>query len=152
MATRRPHLAGAELTIGTSWGHQAGEATLPQGTVTFLLTDAEGSTQLWEKDRDAMRAAVTRHDAIVSAVVEGHGGARPQEQGEGDSVVAVFPRASDAVEAAVDIQLALERESWPTPEPLRVRIAVHTGDADVRGEHNYGGEAIIRTARLRSLA
>ena len=155
MGTGRPDGVGAELVIGTPWGHHAAgtaDTTLPQGTVTFLLTDVEGSTQLWERDREAMREAVVRHDAIVAAVVEGHNGVRPQEQGEGDSVVAVFAKASDAVAAAVDIQLALEREPWPTPEAVRVRMALHTGDADLRDEHNYGGEAIIRTARLRALA
>ena len=124
---------------------------LPQGTVTFLLTDVEGSTRLWEQDRDAMRTASARHDQIMEEVVEGHSGVRPQEQGEGDSVVAVFTKASDAVAGAVDIQRALAQEVWPTTEPLRVRMAVHTGEADLRDDRNYGGEAIIRAARMRAL-
>jgi class 3 adenylate cyclase len=131
----------------------AGEAVeLPQGTVTFLLTDVEGSTGLWESDRQAMRDAVVRHDAIVANAVDDNDGVRPQEQGEGDSAVAVFLKASDAVAAAVDIQRALAREPWPTTGPLRVRMAIHTGEADLRDERNYGGEAIIRAARMRALA
>src|SRR5437588_7698542 len=121
MGTTRPRLAAAESGTGTSGGNvhrfEEREAQLPQGTVTFLLTDVEGSTRLWEEDREAMRDAVVRHDAIVAAVVDAQGGVRPQEQGEGDSAVAVFARASDAVGAAVDLQLALAREPWPTPDP-----------------------------------
>ena len=78
--------------------------------------------------------------------------ARPVEQGEGDSVVAAFSRATDAIAAAFDIQLALQRESWPDGLELRVRIGVHTGEAVQRDEGNYVGTAIIRTARIRDAA
>ncbi len=77
---------------------------LPVGTVTFLLTDVEGSTTGWEAERAAMAAAIVRHYEIVDAAVRARGGARPVEQGEGDSVVAVFSLASEAVRAAVDIR------------------------------------------------
>src|SRR5207248_8046953 len=97
------------------------------------------------------RHASARQDQIMGEGGEGHGGVRPQEQGEGDSVVAVFTKASDAVAGAVDIQRALAQEVWPTTEPLRVRMAVHTGEADLRDDRNYGGEAIIRAARMRAL-
>ena len=126
--------------------------SLPVGTVTFLLTDVEGSTRLWSTETaDNMRSAVSRHVEILDGVIAGHGGVRPQEQGEGDSIVAAFARPSDALRAARDAQLALAAESWPTIQPLRVRMAVHTGEAQLRDSANYAGQAIIRTARLRGL-
>jgi class 3 adenylate cyclase len=125
---------------------------LPAGTVTFLLTDIVSSTRLWELDVEAMQAAVTRYYEILDIAVSAHGGVRPLEQGEGDSVVAAFARASDAVLAALDAQLGLRAESWPTVEPVLVRMAVHTGEARLRDSNNYAGPAIIRTARLRSIA
>ena len=67
---------------------------LPVGTVTLLLSDTEGSARLWEADRDAMTAAVARLDALITETVGRHGGVRPIEQGEGDSFVAAFSRAS----------------------------------------------------------
>ncbi|MGH8994414.1 MAG: ATP-binding protein, partial [Acidimicrobiia bacterium] len=124
---------------------------LPEGTVTFLLTDIEGSTAAWEADRAAMAAAVARHYEILDRGIEGRRGTRPVEQGEGDSVVAVFTRASDALQAAVDIQLAFAAEAWPSGAVPAVRMAVHTGDARLRDEGNYMGPAVIRTARLRAI-
>lgn len=73
---------------------------LPSGTVTFLLTDVEGSTRLWERAPDRAEVVVPRHREIIGAAVEAHGGRRPLEQGEGDNVVAAFARATDAVRAA----------------------------------------------------
>jgi len=125
---------------------------LPTGTVTFLLTDVAGSTRMWGAEPDdAMRAAIRRHYEILSRAVESHDGVRPQEQGEGDSIVAAFARPSDALAAATAAQQALAAESWATSEPLRVRMAVHTGEAHLRDDANYAGQAIIRTARLRNL-
>ena len=124
---------------------------LPEGTVTFLLTDIEGSTAAWEADRAAMAAAVARHYEILDGGIEACRGTRPVEQGEGDSVVAVFTRASDALRAAVDIQLALAAEAWPGGAVPAVRMAAHTGDARLRDEGNYMGPAVIRTARLRAI-
>ena len=72
---------------------------LPTGTVTFLMTDIEGSTRAWSRETDAMPAAVSRHYEILEEAIAAHGGVRPVEQGEGDSVVAAFSRASDAVAA-----------------------------------------------------
>src|SRR5688500_13729544 len=97
-------------------------ASLPSGTVTFLLTDVEGSTALWERDSEAMRAALARHDLLITEAVERHGGVPIRPRGEGDSRFAVFARAADAVTAALAIQRALGAEPWPTPTPLRVRI------------------------------
>ncbi len=77
---------------------------LPTGTVSFLMTDIEGSTRAWMREAGAMPAAVSRHYEILDEAVAAHGGVRPVEQGEGDSVVAAFSRASDAVAAAVTAQ------------------------------------------------
>lgn len=87
------------------------DATWPIGTVTFLLTDVERSTELWERDRRSMLAAMARHDAIVSDALAQHGGVRPRDQGEGDSVMAVFDRALDGVACAVGIQRDLQHEA-----------------------------------------
>jgi predicted ATPase/class 3 adenylate cyclase/DNA-binding CsgD family transcriptional regulator len=124
---------------------------LPVGTVTFLLTDVEGSTTGWEADRGAMAAAIVRHYEILDAAVRARGGVRPVEQGEGDSVVAVFSLASEAVRVAVDIQLALAAEPWPDGAHLALRMALHTGEAQMRDAGNYMGRAVIRTARLRAI-
>src|ERR687894_2645425 len=124
---------------------------LPTGTVTFLFTDIEGSTALWEQHPDAMRQALVRHDALVERIVAEHDGQVVRPRGEGDSRFAVFARATDAVAAAAALQQALYAEQWPTPTPLRVRMAVHTGEADLR-EGDYYGSAVNRCARLRAVA
>ena len=98
-------------------------AELPSGTVTFLFTDVEGSTALWEQAPEAMRAALARHDALFEAAVAEHGGVHIRPRGEGDSRFAVFASAPDAVAAAVAIQRAFAAEPWPTPRPIRVRMA-----------------------------
>src|SRR5438046_8252035 len=113
-------------------------AALPQGTVTFLLTDVEGSTRLWEEHPDQMRAALVQHDAIVEFLTEQHRGQVVRPRGEGDSRFCVFARATDAVRAAGAIQRTLHEEAWPTPEPLSVRMALHTGAPDLREGDYYG--------------
>ena len=125
---------------------------LPVGTVTFMLTDIEGSTRLWEHAPDAMGKAVARHYSLLDAGIALHGGVRPLEQGEGDSVVAAFTRASDAVAAAFEAQRALSNETWPEGVLLKVRIALHTAEAQLRDEGNYFGQAVNRAARLRAVA
>ena len=125
-------------------------AELPSGTVTFLFTDIEGSTALWEHHPEPMRTALVRHDALLAEGIEGHSGVVVKSRGEGDSVFAVFARASDAVVAAADLQRALQGEPWPTPAPLRVRMALHTGEAELR-EGDYYGAAVNRCARLRGI-
>ena len=126
-------------------------ADLPAGTVTFLLTDIAGSTRLWEQHPAAMRQALVRHDALVETVVVEHGGVVVRPRGEGDSRFAVFPRATEAVAAAAALQQALHAEPWPTSTPLRVRMGVHTGEADLRAG-DYYGTAVNRCARLRAVA
>ena len=118
---------------------------LPTGTVTLLLADVEGSTRLWETQPDEMSVAVTRLDQALSDFVTTHDGVRPVEQGEGDSFVIAFARASDAVACALDLQRA-------PLAPIRLRIGIHTGEVRLRDEGNYIGPTINRTARLRDLA
>jgi predicted ATPase/class 3 adenylate cyclase/DNA-binding CsgD family transcriptional regulator len=124
---------------------------LPTGMVTFVMTDIEGSTRAWERSAADMSAAVARQYEILDLAVSAHGGVRPLEQGEGDSVVAAFSRASDAVAAAFDAQRALASEEWPPEATLRVRMAVHTGEAQLRDQRNYFGPVVIRCARIRDL-
>jgi predicted ATPase len=104
----------------------------PQGTVTFLLTDIEGSTKLWLQHPEAMRLALARHDALLSAGIEAQGGTLLKQRGEGDSCFAVFSRATDAVAAALALQRALAVEPWPSEARLQVRVALHTGEAELR--------------------
>jgi predicted ATPase/class 3 adenylate cyclase/DNA-binding CsgD family transcriptional regulator len=129
----------------------ASASDLPTGVVTFLLTDVEASTRLWRESAEAA-AAITRHAALIASAVARHGGIQPVEQGEGDSTVSTFARASDALAAALDAQRALRAETWPGGIALRVRMAVHTGEAEVRAPGLYGGAAIIRCARIRAVA
>ena len=123
---------------------------LPTGTVSFLMTDIEGSTRAWMREAGAMPAAVSRHYEILDEAVAAHGGVRPVEQGEGDSVVAAFSRASDAVAAAVTAQQLLGAEPWPDGVALSVRMAIHTGEAQLRDDGNYFGLTVIRCARVRA--
>jgi class 3 adenylate cyclase len=124
---------------------------LPTGVVTFLLTDIEGSTRLWESEPDAMRQALQRHDAIVNACVRRQKGHVVKSKGEGDSVFAVFRHVRDAVTAALVVQCALAAERWSTSTPLRVRMAIHTGQIELR-DGDYYGPTVNRCARLRALA
>jgi len=108
---------------------EPGEPELPAGTVTFLLTDVEGSTWLWETVPDAMEEALERHNRLLTGVIEEHGGAVVTARGEGDSFFAVFASAAAAVEAAGACQLRLNAEAWPSGAALRVRMGLHTGEA-----------------------
>jgi predicted ATPase/class 3 adenylate cyclase len=119
--------------------------------VTFLLTDIEGSSELWEAQPGAMRRALARHDDVFARDIAAQGGRLIKSRGEGDSMFAVFARAADAAAAACAIQQELLAETWPTAAPLRVRMAIHTGDADWRDD-DYYGVTVNRCARLRALA
>lgn len=125
---------------------------LPIGTVTFLFTDLEGSTALWQERADDMARAIPRHYELLDEVIRRHRGARPVEQGEGDSVVAGFASAVDAAAAALDVQRAFQREPWPGGLDLRIRVALHTDEAVLRDPRNYAGNPMIRTARIRAAA
>lgn len=119
--------------------------------VTFLLTDIEGSTRLWEREPDAMREALERHDAIVNDEVPRLGGHVVKSKGEGDSVFSVFACETDAVLAAIALQRAFAAERWGTSTPIRVRMAIHTGRVQLR-DGDYYGPTVNRCARLRALA
>ena len=125
---------------------------LPAGTVTFLLTDIEGSTRLWETESEAMTVALQRHDRLLAEVIAEHGGVVVISRGEGDSFFAVFPSAVSAVEAAAVCQLRLGREAWPTGSALRVRMGLHTGEWRVRGADQLDHAPINRCARVRAAA
>ncbi|MBV9545690.1 MAG: hypothetical protein JOY61_15065 [Chloroflexi bacterium] len=115
------------------------------------MTDVEGSTRLWDTYPHPMRIAMRRHDEIVEHIAEHHHGVPVRPRGEGDSRFVVFERATDALAAAVHIQRTLQSEAWNLPEPLWVRVALHTGEADLR-DGDYYGSATNRCARLRGLA
>ena len=121
---------------------------LPTGTVTFLFTDIEGSTQRWDAHRDAMSAATQRHDAIGRAAIEAHGGYVFKTLG--DAFCVAFARPKDAVAAAFNFQRALAAEDFAAVGGLRVRAALHTGAADER-DGDYFGPAVNRVARLLSI-
>ena len=129
---------------GTEWSDLA-VSGLPTGTVTLLLADVEGSTRLWETQPDQMTAAIAVLDRTLAELLTLYNGVRPVEQGEGDSFVLAFARASDAVACA----LALQRAPLA---PIRLRIGLNTGEIHLRDEGNYIGPTINRTARLRDLA
>ncbi|MGO4446105.1 LuxR C-terminal-related transcriptional regulator [Mycobacterium sp. 2YAF39] len=127
----------------TEWS-ELGVSGLPTGTVTLLLADVEGSTRLWEAQPKDMSSAIRRLDETLAQLMTVHNGVRPIEQGEGDSFVLAFARASDAVACA----LALQRAPLA---PIRLRIGINTGEIQLRDEGNYIGPTINRTARLRDL-
>jgi predicted ATPase/class 3 adenylate cyclase len=118
---------------------------------SFVLTDIVGSVSLWERDAEAMSTAVACHDMIVAREVVAAGGELVRTKGEGDSTFSVFAHPADAVEAAVAVQGAVCAEEWPTTAPVRVRVGVHTGDAEPR-DGDWYGPAVNRAARLRALA
>src|SRR5688572_33231155 len=108
---------------------------LPQGTVAFLFTDIEGSTALWEEDQEAMRHAVARHLALLDAAIAAHGGVHFKTVG--DAVQAAFRTAPAAVATALAAQQSLLAEDWGEIGDLRVRMALHAGEAepDQRGDY-----------------
>jgi len=129
----------------------ARQTTVPAGVVTFVLTDIEGSTDLWEEHPDAMTPVVLRHYELAADIAERHGGRMPRSQGEGDSTLSAYARASDAVDAVLALQQAIRDEEWPDGIDLRIRAGLHTGEAQV--EHgDYLGATISRAARVRGLA
>jgi len=146
---REPQDAGPAASRGTGPGELA-EAELPAGTVTFLLTDIEGSTRLWETAPQAMEEALERHNRLVSEVIGGHGGVVVTSRGEGDSFFAVFGSAVAAVEAAGACQLRLGSEDWPAGAVLRVRMGLHTGEARMRGSGQIDHGPINRCARVKA--
>ena len=125
----------------------AAETAAPSGTVTFLFSDIEGSTQRWDRYRAPMQAAVRRHDEILREAIAAHGGYVFKTIG--DAFRAAFAVPEAAVNAAIAAQRALEATDFSAVDGLRVRMAVHTGTADARAG-DYAGPAIERVARLLS--
>lgn len=119
--------------------------------VTFLLTDIEGSTAAWETDAVAMATALARHDELAEQIVTSRGGRLIKTRGEGDATFSVFDRPSAAAAAALELQDAIAREPWSLADPMRIRVALHTGEVELR-DGDYFGRAVNRAARLRSLA
>jgi predicted ATPase/class 3 adenylate cyclase len=114
--------------------------TLPSGTVTFLFTDIEGSTKLAQQYPDEMPALLARHNQILHQVIEAHNGYVFQIVG--DSFSAAFHSASDALNAALEVQRHLYSESW-SPAPIKVRMGIHTGAAQLNDEKQYSGYATL---------
>src|SRR5438874_1138989 len=119
---------------------------LPPGTVTFLFSDVEGSTELLRKLRDGYAGVMADHERLLRSAFQGCGGHEINTQG--DSFFVAFRRPKDAVGAAVDAQRALARHPWPEEAELRVRIGIHTGEATVVAEDQYVGLAVHRAARI----
>ncbi len=124
-------------------------AELPTGTVTFLFTDIEGSTRLWEDHQDAMKDALARHDTILRGSVEANDGVVFSTMGDG--VAAVFGSAPGAVRAVLDAQQRLGAESWGDTGPLRVRMGLHTDEGRLRAPGEYVNRPLNRCARLMAV-
>src|SRR5262249_25423892 len=123
-------------------------SAFPRGTVTFMFTDIEGSTRLWETQRAAMEKALKRHDVLLRKTIEQHNGHLVKTTGDG--ACAAFESATDALQASVAAQQALGIEPWPDPVRIRVRMALHTGPAEFR-DGDYYGPTVNRAARLLAL-
>ena len=139
-------VVNGDASIGTE-----NSSALPDGIVTFLMTDVVESTPLWLRSRSQMYVAMKRHDQLLASAIGANGGVVLKERGEGDSFFAVFLRATDALAAAVDAQRALQAEQWPDDVPIRVRMAILTGEADA-DDGDYRAPAVNRCAKLRRRA
>src|SRR5438270_9343930 len=124
------------------------QTAAPAQTLTFLFTDIEGSTRLWERDAQTMRVALERHDRIVRATIERHSGSVFKTVG--DAFYASFTDALDAARAAADVQRAIAGESWYEVGQLRIRAALHTGSVQLR-DGDYFGPPLNQISRLLSL-
>jgi len=121
--------------------------SLPGGTVTFLFTDIEGSTRLLQELGDDYGQVVADHRRLLREIFKGAGGNEVDTQG--DAFFYSFPRARDAVRAAVDGQRALASHEWPRGVDVRVRMGLHTGEPTV-GDEGYVGLDVVRAARICS--
>lgn len=127
----------------------AGSVRAPTGTVTFLFTDIEGSTPLWDAFPDTMGASLARHDKILRGAIADAGGYIFSTGGDGYG--AVFARAVGAIEAGLAAQRALRSEQWGDNPSLHVRMGVHTGEAEER-DGDYFGPTVNRAARIMGAA
>jgi len=122
---------------------------LPTGTVTFLFSDVEGSTELLRRLRDGYAEVMADHERLLRSAFLDSGGHEINTQG--DSFFVAFRKPKDAVGAAVKAQRALARHPWPEETEMRVRIGIHTGEATVAGDQ-YVGLAVHRAARICATA
>src|SRR6202042_2445932 len=136
---------GSERSRATQEGHAVAP---PSGTITFLFTDIEGSTKLWERCPEAMHQALARHDQLLRDAIEGSRGYVFKTVG--DAFCAAFATAPDAVNAALDAHLALMKEDWGETGPIQVRIGLHSGAAE-RRDNDYFGPVLNRVARLQGI-
>jgi LuxR family maltose regulon positive regulatory protein len=127
---------------------QTPDLPLPSGTITFLFTDVQGSTTLWEREPAAMQKATERHNAILHAAVANHGGRVFKIVGDGFQ--AAFPLPIQALQAALEAQYALAAAAWETTEPLFVRMGLHSGPAEVSGGDYISSHTLNRVARICS--
>src|SRR5581483_6532732 len=121
---------------------------LPTGTVTFLFTDIEGSTPLYQQNPEAMSRALARHNAILEGAIQTHNG--QVFQIIGDAFCAAFERADDAVAAALHAQRALHAEPWGELGALRVRMGLHTGEAQTQADAYLSSLTLVRVQRVMS--
>ncbi len=139
-------LAGAvDFESRSTMGVAVAASTDSAETLTFLFTDLEGSTRLWEKFPDAMKDALKRHDAILTTAIEASGGQVIKSTGDG--TMAVFASAIEATAASLNAQRDLAREQWSETGPLRVRMGLHSGLAQQRAD-DFFGPTVNRTARI----
>ncbi|MBM2851143.1 MAG: hypothetical protein HW418_4085, partial [Anaerolineales bacterium] len=127
---------------------RAPSPVLPSGEVTFLFTDIEGSTPLWERDPDGMRESLARHDAILHEAIAAYGG--QVFKVIGDAFQAAFSNPAQAVAAAVAAQRALAAATWGATGPLHVRMGLHRGPAEARGADYLTTHTLNRAARVMS--
>src|SRR6202165_5140254 len=123
---------------------------LPVGVVTFMLTDVEDSTRKWETNPEAMRQAMLEHDRILALEIGRRDGFLVESGREGDSVLASFRTPGHAVRCALAVQRTFAAQPWPRGAHLSIRIAVNTGEAELRGGHYYG-QPLYRCARLMAI-
>jgi WD40 repeat protein/class 3 adenylate cyclase len=143
---RRPESAGELVErLRAGWG-----ATLPTGVLTFCLTDIESSTAKWDTHPAEMARALVAHDELIASTVEAAGGRFLKSMGEGDATVAVFDAPVAALDAAIAVSRGVANEAV-AGQPLRARVALHTGEAEQRGA-DYFGPTLNVAARLRGLA
>ncbi|MBA3366166.1 MAG: hypothetical protein H0U03_10350 [Actinobacteria bacterium] len=124
-------------------------AALPGGTVTFLFTDVDGSTELVKRLQERYGAVLATHRGLLRAAFAEHGGTEVDTQG--DAFFVAFGRARDAVAAAIAGQRALADHPWLDDAPVSVRMGLHTGEP-YRAEHGYTGVAVHRAARICTIA
>ena len=124
----------------------AGTSDLPSGKVTFLFTDIEGSTQLFERHPDAVKDALARHQSLVQGAIDAHNGRVFKVVG--DALCSAFANADDALVAALDAQRALQRENWGEIGALRVRMGLHTGAAETRDGEYLSSLTLVRVQRV----